>query len=116
MIEQRHTRRKHALCGWGPSAPGNVSTPLDRLDGGSSEWRSDRSVEEEVRYVLRYAPDLDAQEVQAHVSGREVTLTGNVNDSEARLLAGQVAESVRGVRYVINNLRVRQHGTSGATG
>ena len=46
----------------------------------------------------------------------EVTLTGNVGSRADRRRAEDIADSVSGVRYVMNNLRVRQHGTTGATG
>ena len=50
------------------------------------------------------------------VSGGEVTLTGTVDSRDARRRAEDIAEAVSGVSYVMNNLRVRQPGTTGATG
>ena len=48
--------------------------------------------------------------------GGEVTLTGTVGSREERRRAEDVAEGASGVTYVLNNLRVRQPGGSGATG
>jgi osmotically-inducible protein OsmY len=46
----------------------------------------------------------------------KVTLAGTVNTSEARRRAEVVAASIEGVVSVMNNLRVRQPGGTGATG
>jgi osmotically-inducible protein OsmY len=54
--------------------------------------------------------------VQIQVSANEATLTGDVESEEARDRAEALAAAVAGVRYVINNLRVGQEGTTGATG
>lgn len=54
--------------------------------------------------------------VQIQVSANEATLTGDVDSQEARDRAETMAAAVAGVRYVINNLRVAQEGTTGATG
>ena len=54
--------------------------------------------------------------VQIQVSASEATLTGDVDSQEARDRAEAAAAAVAGVRYVINNLRVAQEGTTGATG
>jgi osmotically-inducible protein OsmY len=60
--------------------------------------------------------DGELASVQVQVSAGEVTLTGDVESQEARERAETKATSVAGVRYVINNLRVAQEGTTGATG
>jgi osmotically-inducible protein OsmY len=60
-------------------------------------------------------PD-DAAQIQVEVTHGEVTLAGTVDTSEARRGAEDVAESVAGVVSVMNNLRVRQPGGTGATG
>jgi osmotically-inducible protein OsmY len=60
-------------------------------------------------------PD-DAAQIQANVTHGEVTLAGTVDTSEARRRAENVAESTAGVVSVMNDLRVRQPGGTGATG
>ena len=59
---------------------------------------------------------LGGTEIQIHVSASEVTLTGDVDSQDVRSRAEEIAGAVTGVGYVINNLRVRQEGTTGATG
>jgi osmotically-inducible protein OsmY len=58
----------------------------------------------------------DAAQIQVNVTHGEVTLAGTVDTSEARRRAENVAGSIAGVVSVINNLRVRQPGGTGATG
>ena len=60
--------------------------------------------------------DGELASVQVQVSAGEATLTGDVESQEARERAETKATGVAGVRYVINNLRVAQEGTTGATG
>jgi osmotically-inducible protein OsmY len=57
-----------------------------------------------------------AQQIQVNVTHGEVTLAGTVETSEARRRAEAIAGSIAGVASVINNLRVRQPGGTGATG
>jgi osmotically-inducible protein OsmY len=66
----------------------------------------------------RLAAELLAQaaQIQVDVKHGEVTLAGTVDTSEARRRAENVAGSVAGVISVMNNLRVRQPGGTGATG
>ena len=60
-------------------------------------------------------PD-EAAQIQVNVTHGEVTLDGTVGTSEARRRAENVAESTAGVVSVMNDLRVRQQGGTGATG
>jgi osmotically-inducible protein OsmY len=78
--------------------------------------RSDERIAEEIHDRLTDDPRLDAGEIQVDINGGEVTLTGNVASRADRRRAEDIAESVSGVSYVMNNLRVRQPGTTGATG
>ena len=66
----------------------------------------------------RIAADFPAQagQIQVDVTHGEVTLAGTVDTSEARRPAEDIPGSVAGVASVINNLRVRQPGGTGATG
>jgi osmotically-inducible protein OsmY len=68
--------------------------------------RSDDSIQEEIRQSFTEHPDLDASEVEVIVEGGEVTLTGSVEDRDARWLAEDLVESVLGVSLVHNRLRV----------
>jgi hypothetical protein len=51
--------------------------------------------------------DYDWAEIEVHVAACEATLTGTVPTREMKYEAERVAESVRGVREVVNQIRVR---------
>jgi osmotically-inducible protein OsmY len=67
--------------------------------------RSDESIREEIRVSLSRRPGLDASGVEVEVEGGEVTLSGRVEDRDARWLAEDLVESVPGVSLVHNRLR-----------
>ena len=58
----------------------------------------------------------EAAHIQVNVTHSEVTLAGTVDTAEARRRAEKIAGSIAGVVSVMNNLRVRQPGGTGATG
>ena len=66
----------------------------------------------------RLAAELKAQaaQIQVNVTHGEVTVAAPVDTTEARRRAESVAGSIAGVVSVMNNLRVRQPGGTGATG
>jgi osmotically-inducible protein OsmY len=68
--------------------------------------RSDSTIYEDICESLKASPDLDAGDIEVSVEGGEVTLSGTVDDRDARWLAEDLAESVPGVRAVHNRLRV----------
>jgi osmotically-inducible protein OsmY len=61
---------------------------------------------------VRTEPD----QVQVDVVDGQVTLAGTVDNHDARDRAEAAIREVPGVTYVLNNLRVAQAGTTGATG
>jgi osmotically-inducible protein OsmY len=61
--------------------------------------RPDETLARELQEILTKDPELDATEI-------EVTLSGVVDSSDARLLAEELVETVTGVREVHNNLKV----------
>ncbi len=98
------------LSGWGPKGGGH------RGRGPKGYQRSDARIEEDINDRLTDDPRLDATDIQVQVTKGEVTLAGAVDGREARRRAEDIAESVSGVTYVMNNLRVRQPGTAGVVG
>jgi osmotically-inducible protein OsmY len=58
----------------------------------------------------------EAEQIQVEFTRGEVTLAGTVDTPQALRRAENVAGRVPGVVSVINNLRVRQLGGTGATG
>jgi hypothetical protein len=68
--------------------------------------RSDDRINEDVCEALTQHPSVDATNVTVQVRGGEVTLTGTVNDRQAKREAEDAVEGVAGVRDVHNQLRV----------
>ncbi|MGD9509926.1 MAG: BON domain-containing protein [Geminicoccaceae bacterium] len=90
-----------------------------------ANWMSEEALvqgrdedDEQVAHAIskRFQQDRALGGVQIHVNTNEATLTGDVESQEARDRAEEIATGVPGVRFVINNLRVAQEGTTGATG
>jgi osmotically-inducible protein OsmY len=94
---------------WG-EGPGG----LERRTPGSSQpgtgprfqRRSDDKIREEIWELLNNNADLDASEVEVHVEGGEVTLSGTVESRDARWLTEDLVTSVSGVREVYNQIKV----------
>lgn len=102
--------------GWRGEPGGDLQPGPHRGRGPRGYRRSDARIIEDVSDRLMDDRYVDATEIQVEARDGEVTLTGTVDSREARRRAEDIAESVSGVTYVMNNLRVRQPGTSGATG
>jgi osmotically-inducible protein OsmY len=89
------------------------NAPDRRKPGGSHtgpgphlQRRSDDKIREEILELLTNNADLDASEVELHVEGGEVTLTGSVDSRDAKWLTEDLVNSVTGVREVNNRLKV----------
>jgi hyperosmotically inducible periplasmic protein len=78
--------------------------------------RQDERIQDDVRERLAAEMDANAAEIQVNATHGQITLTGTVDSPRARQRAEEIAESVPGVTTVMNNLRVRQPGGTGATG
>ena len=76
----------------------------------------DKRIEGAVSERLCAELPADGAQIQVEVTHSEVTLAGTVDTAEARRRAEGVAGGISGVISVINNLRVRQPGGTGATG
>src|SRR5215212_2311505 len=74
--------------------------------GPKNYVRSDERIHEDVCERLAMDHDVDASEIEVNVAGGVVTLNGTVDERQAKRLAEDICESVRGVKDVQNNLRV----------
>lgn len=68
--------------------------------------RSDGRIREDVCDLLTDDPHVDASSVEVLVRDGEVTLTGTVDSRDARRHAEDLADRIRGVKHVGNDLRV----------
>lgn len=71
--------------------------------------RSDERIHEEICDRLTTHPDVDATDIEVHVVGGIVTLSGAVDDRHQKRVAEFIAEDALGVDDVTNELKVR-HG------
>jgi hypothetical protein len=83
-----------------------LSFPGEHTWGEAQDAAERDTLAREIHEILTQDPDLDATEIQVEVERGAVTLTGVVDSREAKLLAGELVESVTGVREVHNDLMV----------
>jgi len=74
--------------------------------GPKGYQRADDRITEDVNDRLTEDPWLDASDIEVAVKGGEVTLSGHVDNREAKHRAERLIEDLSGVRHVQNNLRV----------
>jgi osmotically-inducible protein OsmY len=86
-----------------------ASVPRGRFTGRGPKGyqRSDERIREDVSEELAFAGDIDASDIEVHVSNCIVTLDGEVESREEKRFAEDIAEAAPGVRDVHNNLRVK---------
>ncbi|MGA0606860.1 BON domain-containing protein [Phenylobacterium sp. VNQ135] len=68
--------------------------------------RSDERISDDAHQRLTDDPWLDASNISVSVSGGEVTLSGTVENREAKHRAERCVEDISGVNHVQNNLRI----------
>ena len=68
--------------------------------------RKDEQIREDVCELLAGHGDLDASEIEVEVTDGDVFLRGSVRSRWAKLYAEDLAASARGVRDVMNHLRI----------
>ncbi|WP_236024832.1 BON domain-containing protein [Arenibaculum pallidiluteum] len=95
---------------------GDSGAQHHRGRGPRGYTRSDDRIREDVSDRLTDDSLVDATDIDVTVSGSEVTLSGTVDNRNAKRRAEDIAEAVSGVRHVQNNLRVRQQGSGGFSG
>lgn len=84
--------------------------------GPKGYQRSDERIREDVCDRLARHPHIDASEIEVKVSNGEVTLSGAVDERNAKRMSEDLAESVDGVREVHNQLRVQGQSQATNTG
>lgn len=74
--------------------------------GPKGYQRSDERVKETVSERLEAHPDLDASDIEVEVKSGVVTLSGTVQDRQAKRMAEDASEGLPGVKDVLNQLQV----------
>ncbi|RAK69285.1 hypothetical protein DJ019_04050 [Phenylobacterium kunshanense] len=70
--------------------------------------RSDERISDDAHQRLTDDSWLDASNINVSVSGGEITLSGTVENREAKHRAERIVEDISGVNHVQNNLRIQQ--------
>jgi osmotically-inducible protein OsmY len=91
----------------------HASSPLDGGEGQAGRGprlrrKSDDSLAREIHEILTADAELNATDIEVVVEGGAVTLSGEVDHPDAKLLAEELTESVTGVRLVHNRLILRR--------
>jgi osmotically-inducible protein OsmY len=73
--------------------------------GPKNFTRTDDRIREEVCERLLHDPDVDASEIEVQVQDGQVILTGTADSRDEKWLAEDIAESVAGVKNVVNKLK-----------
>ena len=75
---------------------------------GGAPTLADRRVAADVERQLSYSKTFDGTCIEVHVHGEDVFLRGRLPSLRAKIEAGLLATTVRGVTRVHNQIRVRQ--------
>jgi hypothetical protein len=75
--------------------------------GPKGYQRSDERIREEVCDILSDHSEIDASDIEVQVVSGEVTLKGEVASRRMKRLAEEALDDVRGLRDVINQLRIK---------
>jgi osmotically-inducible protein OsmY len=75
--------------------------------GPKGYQRRDERIQEEISDRLMADNWIDASNIEVSVKGGEVTLSGTVDNREAKRRSEDIAESVMGVREVMNQIRIQ---------
>jgi hypothetical protein len=81
-----------------------------RGEGPRNYQRADDRIHDDVCTRLAHEHGLDVSEVTVHVHDGVVTMEGTVNDRRSKYEIEDVAESVFGVRDVLNHIHVHRYG------
>jgi BON domain len=95
---------------WRPNfdrSHGSHSGPGEFTGRGPKGYkRSDERIKEDISEQLTQHEQIDATEIEVQVQDRNVTLTGTVNNRQAKRMTEDLVENVSGVQEVINQIRV----------
>lgn len=86
-----------------------------RGKGPKGYRRSDERIQEELNERLTDDHEIDASDIEVSVAEGIVTLSGSVSSRAEKRAAEDLAESVSGVRDVINTIRLSQASADGNT-
>jgi osmotically-inducible protein OsmY len=78
--------------------------------GPRSYQRSDMRIREDIHDRLLEDPYIDATDIEVTVNNGEVTLSGTVDDRQAKRRAEDILDDISGIKHLENRLRARLPG------
>jgi hyperosmotically inducible periplasmic protein len=95
-----------ALCGCNPQDADNLKSDAGKLVKTTSEAAGNATVAGKVNIVLASWKGIHMERFRVEAKDGVVTLVGTVPSSKEKAEAERVANQVRGVTKVVNNLKV----------
>jgi osmotically-inducible protein OsmY len=83
-----------------------VRAVVNRIQIAPAQTREDAEIHTDIVEALAYSPATDSYEIEIDVADHVVTLSGKVQSWQEKRFAEKVAQSVRGVTAVKNNIDV----------
>ena len=80
----------------------------DKYDRSTGQYVDDKSLTMRVHHALAENPDYKFNDVNVAVFRGTVQLSGFVNNSDQKGMAGNIAKGVQGVKDVENNISVKE--------
>jgi osmotically-inducible protein OsmY len=97
---------------WQVTGVQGVTDHLSATNAQTNPESPDDKLAHRVEFELYSTKAISLKTVQIHADGGTVTLTGNVSTRAEKLLAEKTAQSVEGVRKVVNSLAVTDEAQS----
>jgi osmotically-inducible protein OsmY len=107
---QRESGWAPGQSGYGDMGGGGMQGRGHVGKGPKDYQRSDERIREDISERMTDDERLDASEIVVQVSKAEVTLSGTVSDREQKRQAEDMAELVKGVKNITNNIKVQRQG------
>jgi len=84
-----------------------VAAATDRATAATAAAVDDATLTAKVKTAIIAEPGMNALQIDVDTKNAIVSLTGNVDTTQVKARAAQLAETVPGVRSVVNNLVVK---------
>jgi hyperosmotically inducible protein len=111
-VETATQKNRAEQIAWQVTGVQGVTDNLSATNAQTNPESVDEKLAHRVEFELYSTKAISLKAVQIHADNGTVTLTGNVSSRAEKLLAEKAAESVEGVRKVVNSLAVTDEAQS----
>jgi osmotically-inducible protein OsmY len=109
MGDQRWQSQQSLRPGYRSNEDRLRESGMHRGKGPKGYQRSDERILEDINDRLADDPFIDASDIEVQNTNGDITLTGTVENRDAKRRAEDIADRVTGVKNVENRLRVKQN-------